>query len=120
MDAKQKYMKIMLIYISGTMGGGDLEELEKKFKKVEDLIVELGHLPINPVQKLLGYPQMIDQKELLLKRIKLLIECDCIFLQEDWKDSPEGRIERSIAFEMGLKIKRLPLTEGKYSEFIET
>lgn len=109
----------MLIYISGTIGGGDLGELEKKFQKVEDLIVELGHLPINPVQKLLGFPQVIDKKELLLKRIRLLIECDCIFLQKDWKDSPEGRIERNIAFEMGLKIKHLPLIEGKYSEFIE-
>ena len=60
----------MKIYISGTIEGGDGAELEKKFKKVEDLIVELGHLPINPVQKLLGFPQLIKPKELLLKRIK--------------------------------------------------
>lgn len=108
----------MKIYISGKITGLDLEQAKKNFEDVEKLIILLGHEPINPM-KVLEYDPKLTWEDYMLADIRALFGCDAIFMQENWKDSRGARIERSIAFELGIKIRHLPLIEGKYTEFIE-
>lgn len=106
----------MKIYISGKITGLSLVVAEMNFEKVEKIILDLGHEPINPM-KIIPYDPKLTWEDYMIGDIKALFECQAIFMQENWAESKGARIERSIAFEMGLIIKHLPLNKGFYNEF---
>lgn len=109
----------MKIYISGKITGLNLKEAKKNFEEIEKLVNDLGHKPVNPM-KHVKYDPKLTWEDYILADIRLLFGCDCIFMQENWKDSRGARIERLIAIEMDMKIKHLPLSKEKHTEFMES
>jgi hypothetical protein len=91
------------VYISGKITGLDLEFVDKKFNDSEEFLRSLGYVNIiNPMK----FSPIIEGKkwvEYLLDDIKVLFECDIIYLQNDWGISKGARVEYAVAQEIGLK-----------------
>lgn len=100
----------MKIYISGKISGLPMEEVRAKFAQAEQQIVAFGHTPVNPLNN--GQPADASWEEQMLASIKMLFECDAIYMLHDWGDSRGARIERNIAEEMGFEI--IPQPEYGY------
>ena len=92
------------IYISGKITGLNMDYVDKKFKESEDLLKILGYENIINPHKLHPFIEGKKWEEYLIDDIKLLFECDVIYLQDDWGLSKGARLEYVIAKELGLKV----------------
>ena len=91
------------VYISGKITGLDLDYVNKKFNNSEEFLHSLGYDDIiNPMK----YSPIVEDKtweEYLIEDIKILFECDVIYLQNDWGTSKGARLEYAVAKEIGLR-----------------
>lgn len=93
----------MKIYISGQITGLGVEEAKAKFDKGEKALTVQGYIPINPIK--VNTPiEGKTWKEYMLDDIKLLFDCEAIFLLNNWRTSKGARIEYLIAKETGMTI----------------
>jgi chromosomal replication initiation ATPase DnaA len=92
----------MKVYISGQISGMPIEQAESNFRTAEKEVVAMGHEPVNPFNN--GLPHTATWAEHMIKDIEMLMGCDAIYLQSNWKTSKGARIELNIADEMGLTI----------------
>lgn len=93
----------MKIYISGQITGLEPKAAKAKFDKAEKILIEKGYNPVNPMK--LNIP--IEGKawiDYMLDDLKLLFDCDAIYLLDNWQESNGARIEYLIAQEMGMTI----------------
>lgn len=93
----------MKVYISGQITGLELKEARTKFNEAERVLIEKGHNPVNPMK--INIP--IDGKtwtDYMLDDLKLLFDCEAIYLLDNWQASKGAKIEYLIAKEMGVKI----------------
>lgn len=93
-------------YISGKITGSPANNVVEKFARAEEQVKAFGHEPISPLNNGLGMEE--DWNEHILADIKLLLECDAIYLLKDWQDSKGARIECFVAQECGLEIINQP------------
>ena len=109
----------MKVYISGKITGLPCDEVKEKFVWAAEQIRRLGFTPISPINKDLPYDA--DWHEHMVQDIKLLLDCEAIYLQIDWKNSKGAQIEQYIAKEMGmLIIYQLPFSAWTKEEKRET
>lgn len=93
----------MKIYISGQITGLEPKEAKANFDKAEKILIEKGYDPVNPMK--LNIP--IESKawvDYMLDDIKLLFDCEAIYLLDNWQSSKGARIEYLIAQEMEMTI----------------
>jgi hypothetical protein len=96
MDSKMK------VYISGKITGLPIEEVEGNFYNAQNRLEEAGFKVVNPLNNGLS---INDKWEHHMKAdIKLLMECNTIYLLSNWKDSRGARIERDIAVALGYDV----------------
>lgn len=100
----------MKIYISGKITGLPLNKVAKKFAYHSQLLELKGYEPVNPLI-ISPFEEFKSWHEYMIDDIKVLFECDAIYLLRDWGQSRGARIEYQIAKELGLKI----LFEGEYN-----
>lgn len=95
MDKKPK------VYISGPITGLSEKVYKNNFNSTELYLTGLGYDVINPV----SYPTNPEWKwEDYMKRdIKLLCDCDYIYLLEGWQASDGASLEYVIAKNLGIK-----------------
>lgn len=74
----------MKIYISGKISDLPMEEVRAKFAQAEQQIMAFGHTPVNPLNN--GQPTDASWEEQMLASIKMLFECDAIYMLHDWGD----------------------------------
>lgn len=104
----------MKIYIAGKVTGLPYKEVKSKFAWAEGQVRRLGFTPVNPINNELPFDS--PWSEHMAQDIKLLLECEAIYLQTDWENSRGARIEQYIAKETGMVIiYQLPFSawEGK-------
>lgn len=89
----------MKVYISGKITGIE-EEASLLFKKTEEELNLKGFIAVNPMVLPLGYPWEYYMKE----GIKLLMDCDYIYMLPNWIDSKGSKIEHDLAKKLNLKI----------------
>jgi len=90
------------VYISGKISG--LEDRNApKFEAAEKLLTLLGYEAINPL-KILAFDEALNWSDYMRADIKVLCECDAIFLLDDWLLSPGAKLEVLIALRLGLKV----------------
>lgn len=93
--------KAMKVYISGPVTGLPLEEAERAFNEAETTILKKGHEPVNPLKN--GLPGSATWHEHMRVDIKMLLDCQAIFMLEGWEQSDGARLEWMIAFRLGFK-----------------
>lgn len=90
---------MITVYISGKITGIPFSDAWQKFEWAELQIERLRMTPVNPMKKEL--PACATWKEHMIEDIRLLLDCDAIYLQTDWKDSVGASIEAYIARQTG-------------------
>lgn len=91
------------IYISGKITGDD--NYKKKFEAAHRTLRRFfdgGVLVVNPAQLDLG-PEA-TWKDYMKECIRMLCQCDTIYMLPDWKKSKGARFERKVAKKLGIKV----------------
>lgn len=99
------------IYISGPISGLPLDRVKENFRKAKtDLAVGycLGgeFEPVNPLNN--GLPTNATWEEHLRADLRLLLDCDAIYMLEGWEKSRGARIEYFLGVTIGLDIYNVP------------
>lgn len=84
----------MKVFISGQITGLHYQTMQSRFKDAEEFLTALGFDEVvNPTT---GIEADIDDKTVLLKSMTELLECDCIFMLDEWDNCPTARIQHYI------------------------
>lgn len=92
----------MKVYISGRITGLPIDVVREKFGDAEELLQDIGFIPVNPLENGLDHTHTWSQH--MVRDIEMLMSCDIILMLDNWRDSKGARIEYNIAQEMGKKI----------------
>lgn len=90
----------MKVYISGKISGD--ENYKAKFESAEKDLVRFGYDVVNPAKV---HIEDGTWEEYMKADIKLLLECDEVYLLSDWVYSRGARLEARIAEEVGIKVR---------------
>lgn len=91
------------IYISGPISGLPLETVYNNFTNVEVQLLEQGYEPVNPFNN--GLPTNATWEEHMRADLRLLLDCDAIYMLEGWEKSRGARIEYALAVDLKLDIQ---------------
>lgn len=90
------------VYISGKITGLPKEEVNNNFNIVSVRLKEEGYIPVSPLDNNVNCnDSWINHMK---ADIKLLMECNTIYLMKNWKDSRGAKIERELAILLGYNI----------------
>lgn len=92
----------MKIYISGKITGLDIKHAEKLFSAAEQELISMGHEPVNPMK--LPHEHCQTWHAFMKEDIAVLLECDGIYMLQNFWTSKGALLERYIAREMGMHI----------------
>lgn len=92
----------MTIYISGAISGEDYEKRRNRFEEIENMLLSKGYNTINPWRNGVSVdaPHHVHMKA----DIKMLLECDFIYMMKGWQKSKGARLEHSVACACGLNL----------------
>lgn len=93
------------VYISGQITGLSEEEYKNNFNSAELYLTGLGYDVVNPV----AYDTIPNGtwSDYMRRDIKLLMDCDYIYMLDNWTESTGAKAEFRLAVEIG--IERLKL-----------
>jgi len=91
------------VYISGQITGLELAEAHSHFSKIEELLITQGHEPFNPMKLVPFEPGKLWQ-EYMKEDIKILLDCDAIFMLPNWVKSKGAQFELQLALTLGLEV----------------
>ncbi|EDS13899.1 DUF4406 domain-containing protein [Bacteroides hominis] len=93
----------MKIYISGQITGLKEKEAKIYFDRAEKMLLEKGYNPVNPMR--INPPiKNKSWKDYMIDDLRLLFDCEAIYLIDNWQMSKGARIEYYIAKELGMSI----------------
>lgn len=92
-----------LIYIAGGIEGLDIEQRKEAFREVEMRLQDEGYVTRNPFDN--GLPDDARREDHIRADLKMLLECDEIYMMKGWEWSKGACRERDVALECGLKIR---------------
>ena len=90
------------IYISGPISGYSYEERQQYFAKVQEILELVGYEVKNPLDN--GLPSDSTTHQHMREDLKMLLECDEIFLLQDWNRSAGCQTELNVAVAAGMKV----------------
>ena len=88
----------MKIYISGPVTG--TEDYQERFSAAEQII---NANAVNPVKETAGIPDGSPWETYMKACMKILADCDAIYMLEGWTGSRGARLEYLVAKELGLR-----------------
>lgn len=94
-------MKIK-IYISGAISKLPYNEAKDMFDKAAIELSSRNFEAINPIDN--GLDKDSSWSDHMRADIKALLDCDCIYMLNTWKNSQGARLEHQIAYELGMGI----------------
>lgn len=102
-------MKQTKIYISGQISGLTPEEYTANFTAAATRLTAQGYAVINPLNN--GVDPSEPWREQMKADIRLLLDCDAIYMLANWELSNGATLEREIAKGLGLTVEyeRRPL-----------
>lgn len=95
----------MKVYISGPITGLPYEEVEKAFSEAETRLQEQGYEVVNPLNN--GLPRESTWNEHMRADLKLLLDCDAIYMLDGWTNSKGAEIEFNLAFDLRINIIKI-------------
>jgi len=98
----EQYRKkgMQTVYIAGKISGLDHQVAFNHFEQFEKRFSELGYLVVNPMKIV---PKDADWHEAMKICIKHLLDCDKIFLMNNWTGSKGAKIEKIVAESTGIE-----------------
>lgn len=94
----------MKIYISGKITGLALEVAENSFAQAAMMLrAKYGCEVVNPME-CVPYEEGKTWEGYMLDDIKLLFDCDTVYMLDNWEESRGARVECSIAKELSKNI----------------
>lgn len=96
-------MKKYKIYISGQITGLPKEEYTALFNDAEEKLHAKGYRVINPLRN--GLADNERWQEQMKADIRLLLDCDAIYMLPNWECSRGATLERGIAEQVGLVVQ---------------
>lgn len=85
----------MKVYISGPITGLPLETVYNNFTNAEVRLLEQGYEVVNPLNN--GLPTNATWNEHMRADLKLLLDCDSIYMLNGWTNSKGAMIEYDLA-----------------------
>ena len=92
----------MKIYISGQITGLPIDEAREIFKRAEIELTKLGFTPINPMNN--GLAVESDCTDHMRADIKMLMDCQAIYLLPNYKQSKGAMLELYVARQLKFKV----------------
>ena len=92
----------MKIYISGKISGLPLSEVRQRFADTAAFLDSIGFEAVNPMNN--GVSPKADWKEHMAADIRMLLDCQTIYMMDNWIDSKGASIEYDIANRLGMNI----------------
>lgn len=89
------------VYISGKISGLSEKVYKNNFNSAELYLTGLGYDAVNPISD--GLIPNGTWEDYMRRDIKLLCDCDYIYLIEGWEDSDGASLEKLIADNLGIK-----------------
>lgn len=87
----------MRIYISGPISGRDAATVREEFDAAEKMILDRGHVPVNPVRIAAEMPPDSEWKDYMAADLPELFSCDAIYQLAGWKRSKGCQLENLAA-----------------------
>ena len=100
------------VYISGPVTGRDMTECKVDFNSAELWLTGLGYDVVNPLSYVVI--EHGSWEDYMRRDLKLLCDCDYIYLLDGWESSRGARIEYNVAFDLGI----IPLTLAENGKVI--
>ena len=96
----------MKVYISGKISGLHYNEAAFNFSINENILNAMGHHSVNPMSRKYFKNRMGKLPWLvhMILDIILLLQCDAIFLQDNWTDSRGAKVEYFISKMFRMKV----------------
>lgn len=93
------------VYISGKISGLEEKEYKNNFNSAELYLTGLGYDVVNPV----AYDTIPNGtwKDYMRRDLKLLLDCDYIYLLDNWTESTGAKVEYRLARDIGIEWLRL-------------
>ena len=93
------------VYLSGKITGLAEDVYMHRFKQAELKLKQLGYIVINPAKKgeIPGYKWTDYMKE----DLKLLMDCDFIYMIPGWEDSKGAVLEHSLSQTLGIPVLKV-------------
>lgn len=95
-------MKKEKVYISGAIAHHDLEERKRTFKTAEESLRAFGYEPVNPFDN--GVSDEAHWREHMRADIRLLMDCDLIYMLKGWELSKGAKLELDVASSCGIEV----------------
>jgi len=97
-------MRRKKIYISGQISGLEPEDAVSNFNEMEKLLRAQGYSVVNPTR--LGIEDVSGKgwDYYMKKGIKLLMDCDAVYMLIGWSNSRGANIEWQLAYDLGMTI----------------
>lgn len=99
-DALLQCAKRKRIYISGKIT--DDANYKVNFEVAELALETAGFQPVNPAEEHL--PEGATWADYMRHDIKLLCDCDAIYMLKGWRESAGAKIEHKLARDLGIEI----------------
>ena len=94
---------MLKIYIAGKITGEPLAKAREKFAETACLLSLKGFDPVNPME-VSPYVAYKPWNDYMSEGIAALLQCEAIYLLNDWGQSRGARVEYAIAKELGLQV----------------
>ena len=89
------------VYLAGPITGRDWKKTKERFKRVEELLEAAGYDVSNPCEHQI---ENGTWGQYMRQGLKALLECDAIFVFEDWSESKGACIEYNLARSLSMGV----------------
>lgn len=90
------------VYISGAIALYDMAERKEAFSDAEMRLRGMGFNPVNPFKN--GLPDEAPWREHMRADIRLLLDCEYIYMLQCWELSKGAKLELDVASSCGIKV----------------
>lgn len=88
----------MKVYIAGKISDLPPHEVATKFNAAKAKLTAMGYTPVSPLENGCKSEHWHEQ---MMACLPMLLECDGIYMLEDWTESNGARIEYTFATQAG-------------------
>lgn len=92
----------MRVYISGPITG--TADYMARFEKIENELLSQGFRVVNPAKENAKFPEGTTWETYMKESVKMLADCDAIYLMRGWQNSNGAFLEWKLAVDLKMTI----------------